>query len=299
MEHELRFGILPGVASVRRGSGRAWSGGHRPPRLYGPDAASRQPRWVGQLGSATALVVALVRAVRRPRGAFGAELSGELVRVLAVCVAPLGISAAILGFTVLGTVIGNFGQALAMPDRVGGLFGLFGTREIGPLTAALVVTGAAGSSMCAELAARRARGELDALEVLGVEVVGGLVAPRVLAFVLATPILCGFATGVCALVAGPLTALRLGVPMGTYAYSLLNSAPGVLDLWGEMLKGALFGLAIAIVCAHAGLTARRGPAGIGRAVNRSVVAALLAVFAINYVVGQLLLGLNPEVHVVK
>jgi phospholipid/cholesterol/gamma-HCH transport system permease protein len=152
--------------------------------------------------------------------------------------------------------------------------------------------------MCGDLGARKIREELDALQVIGVDPVKHLVVPRFLALMLITPLLSAYGI-FFGMFAGAAASLMIGVPLHQFLYTLANSAPGYSDLWASVLKTAGFGAIIAVVCCYKGMTASAGPEGVGRAVNQAVVIALLAVFALNYVVTQVFLATHPEASVIK
>jgi phospholipid/cholesterol/gamma-HCH transport system permease protein len=237
----------------------------------------------------------VVSALRAPRS-YGAELVHQFLFALGVCWLPLLVSTFCFSYASLGVLGGNLGKLFGSPERIGGFFGLFSTREIAPMLSAVVVAGAAGTAMCGDLGARKIREELDALQVIGVEPVKHLVMPRFLALMLITPLLSAYGT-FFGMFAGAAASLVVGVPLHQYLYTLANSAPGYSDLWASVLKTACFGAIIAVVCCYKGMTASAGPEGVGRAVNQAVVMALLAVFAFNYVFTQVFLATHPEVSV--
>ncbi len=148
-------------------------------------------------------------------------------------------------------------------------------REFAPWINAMVVAGVIGTAITADLGARRIREEIDAMEVLGIDPVRSLVLPRVIALFIITGALdlvalsFGIAGGWIASV--PL----LGATSGGFFANFFANAT-VTDLWGSVLKTAIFGLIIAIVCCYKGLNAKGGPAGVGRAVNQAVVIAFAA-----------------------
>lgn len=277
-----------------------------PPRRGSPSAAAA---WAQRAFSSTeavlaevgALVIlggrAVVSALRGPRP-YGAELVDQFLFALRVCWLPLLVSTFCFSYASLGILGGNMGKLLGSPERIGGFFGLFSTREIAPMLTAVVVAGAAGTAMCGDLGARKIREELDALQVIGVDPVKELVVPRFLALMLITPLLSAYGT-FFGMFGGVAASLVVGVPLHQFLYTLANSSPGFDDLWASALKTACFGAIIAVVSCYKGMTASAGPEGVGRAVNQAVVIALLAVFAFNYVFTQVFLATHPEVSVTK
>src|SRR5215208_743003 len=140
-------------------------------------------------------------------------------------------------------------------------------------------------------------GELDALQVLGVDPIKNLVVPRFLALMLITGLLDIFAI-VFGIFGGVIAEVLYDEPLGGFFATLFNNA-SVTDLWGSVLKCSCFGAIIAIVCSYKGMTASGGAEGVGRAVNEAVVVAFMGVFAFNYVFTQTLLATHPDLQVIK
>lgn len=169
----------------------------------------------------------------------------------------------------------SFGATAMIPQAVS--FGLF--KDTGPLITALLVSGRAGAGIGAQLAGMRVTEQIDALEALAVDSFKYLVATRVLACVIALPILTtlfNFA-GVCGGMASDLMALHMSIRL------FINSAFGPMDFPSYVLptlKTVVFGFIIGTLSSYLGYTATRGAAGVGRASTRSVVySSLLVILA--------------------
>lgn len=196
-----------------------------------------------------------------------------------------------------------FGAVIAL--QVGGLIQQFGAqsftgsasvlavvREAGPIATALLVAGAGGSAIAADLGARKIREELDAMMVLGIDPIQRLVVPRVLACMLVSVFLNGLVSVVG--VAGGYVfnvILQHGTP-GAYLASFTALAQ-LSDLVVGEIKAAMFGFLAGVVAAYRGLNTRPGPKGVGEAVNQSVVITFLLLFFVNFVVTTLYLQLVP------
>ncbi len=196
-----------------------------------------------------------------------------------------------------------FGAVIAL--QVGGLIKQFGAQsftgsasvlaviqQAGPIATALLIAGAGGSAIAADLGARRIREELDAMMVLGIDPIQRLVVPRVLACMLVSVFLNGMVSVVG--VAGGYVfnvVLQDGTP-GAYlaSFTALAQLP---DLWVGLLKALVFGMLAAIVAAYKGMNAAGGPKGVGDAVNESVVVTFLLLFVVNFVMSALYLQLVP------
>ncbi|MCB0950159.1 MAG: ABC transporter permease [Mycobacterium sp.] len=155
-------------------------------------------------------------------------------------------------------------------------------RQIGPIVTVLVVAGAGATAMCADLGARTIREELDALRVMGIDPIRALVVPRVLAAMLvslalsATVILVGLAGAYF------FTVYVQNVSPGAFA-SGLTLLIGPIDIIIALTKAALFGLSAGLIACYKGISVGGGPAGVGIAVNETVVFTFMALFAINIV----------------
>jgi len=166
-------------------------------------------------------------------------------------------------------------------------------REAGPIVTALIIAGAGGSAICADLGARKIREELDAMEVLGIDPVRRLVTPRVVASMLVAVLLNGLVSVVG--VAGGYffnVILQGGTP-GAYlaSFQALGQLP---DLVVGEIKALVFGMVAALVASYKGMTAKGGPKGVGDAVNQSVVITFMLLFALNFVITALYFQVVPQ-----
>jgi phospholipid/cholesterol/gamma-HCH transport system permease protein len=163
-------------------------------------------------------------------------------------------------------------------DLCGVAAGIVVINTVGPLCTASVICGAAASAMCADLGARTIREEIDAMRTMGINPIQRLAVPRVAALTLVAALLMGL---VC--IAGLTSAYFFAVYVqnvvpGAFAASLtlLTGLPGVI--WC-IAKCAVFGFLGALVACYKGFHPAPGPAGVGAAVNETVVFSFLAVFA--------------------
>jgi phospholipid/cholesterol/gamma-HCH transport system permease protein len=165
-------------------------------------------------------------------------------------------------------------------------------QQAAPIVTALLIAGAGGAAVCADLGARTIREEIDALEVLGISPIQRLVAPRVLAMILVAVVLNGLATVVGIAGGYYFNVVVQGGTPGAYIASF-NTIAQVSDIWISELKAALFGLSAGIVAAYRGLNPPPGPKGVGEAVNQSVVISFVLVFLIDFVVTVIYLQIVP------
>jgi phospholipid/cholesterol/gamma-HCH transport system permease protein len=154
--------------------------------------------------------------------------------------------------------------------------------QVGPIVTVLVVAGAGATAMCADLGARTIREELDALRVMGVNPLQALVVPRVLAATLVAVLLSSFVITV-GLVGGFFFSVFIQhVTPGAYVAGM-TVLTGFADVVLALIKAALFGLAAGLIACYKGISVGGGPAGVGNAVNETVVYTFVALFAINII----------------
>jgi phospholipid/cholesterol/gamma-HCH transport system permease protein len=165
-------------------------------------------------------------------------------------------------------------------------------QQAAPVITALLIAGAGGAAVCADLGARTLREEIDALEALGISAIQRLVVPRVLAVILVAVVLNGLATVVGVAGGYYFNVVVQGGTPGAYIASFTTIAQ-VSDIWVSEIKAALFGLVAGIVAAYRGLNPAPGPKGVGEAVNQSVVISFVLVFLINLVVTAIYLQVMP------
>lgn len=260
-------------------------------------ARSTSPaRAVRELGAAGDFSYRVARALRPPYS-WGPEFVTQFNFTLRVCFIPLLISAFALAFGPVGVQASGFFGLFGAFDRLGSIYQLTVVRLFGPLVVGIVLAGAAGTAMCADLGARVVRDEISALRVLGIDPVKSLVLPRVLALAAAALLLTIFA-----IVAGFLGALLVlwqnGAEVGPFLSTFFaNATP--LELQAATLKAVIYAVVIALVCCFKGINVTGGPEGVGRAVNQSVVIAFLAIGFIDYMFTQLLLAASPELSEVR
>lgn len=250
-----------------------------------------------QAGEVVILTVKTIIAAVRPPYPYGEEFVQQFLSAVRICWFPLTVSMVCVCFGVPGIQAGGFLHQIGALDRLGGFFVLATIRELAPFVTAIVVLGAAGSAITADLGSRKIREELDALQVLGVDPIKNLVVPRFLALMLVTGLLDTFAL-VAGMSSGLLTEILHHESLGGFFATFLSNA-SILDLAGSVIKCTLFGAIIAIVCCYKGMTVSGGAAGVGRGVNDAVVIALLGVGAFNYVFTQSLLATNPQLQTLR
>lgn len=159
-------------------------------------------------------------------------------------------------------------------------------RQGAPITAGLLMGGAAASAIASDFGARAIREELDAMRVLGIDPVRRLVVPRFLALTAIAPMLCVFI-----IVSGTATAFAMAVNFtevtaGSFWMSFGTFAK-VVDVWFAIGKTVVFAAIVVIVSSLRGMEAKGGPRGVADAVNSSVVLNVVCIVFTNLAITQL------------
>lgn len=170
---------------------------------------------------------------------------------------------------------------------VGQMVGVSMIKELGPVLTALMIAGRVGSGIAAELGSMGVTEQIDALRALGTDPVRKLVVPRVLAGVVMMPILTVIADVVGMVGGWAVSVWELSVPTGVYWNSILEGL-FIEDVWMGLIKPFFLGFVVVSIGCHIGLNVRGGTQGVGRATTRAVVAASVAVLAVDFFVTKLL-----------
>jgi len=161
------------------------------------------------------------------------------------------------------------------------------TRELAPVFAALMVTMRAGSAMCTELGTMRVTEQVDALETMAVNPVQYLLVPRVLAGLIMVPMLV-MIFDILGMSGGYFVAVVVkGLSAGTFV-ARTQQWLDAEDIAEGLIKGAVFGLYVALVACYKGYHASGGAKGVGKATTEAMVASALGIFILDYFVGVIL-----------
>ncbi|MGW4246794.1 MlaE family ABC transporter permease [Nocardia sp. NPDC004722] len=194
---------------------------------------------------------------------------------------------------VVSIQVGALVNQVGATTFIGAVAGLGIIRQGAPLVTSLMIAGAVGSAITADLGSRTIREEIDAMMVMGVDPVRRLVAPRIAAAVLVSMLLCGFIVFVGFATAYLFNVYAQSGTPGSFIGSFASFAVAN-DLVIAVLKAAIFGLLTAVIACDIGLHAHGGPGGVANAVNSAVVSSALMLFASNIVLTQLYNTLLPS-----
>jgi phospholipid/cholesterol/gamma-HCH transport system permease protein len=166
-------------------------------------------------------------------------------------------------------------------------------RETGPLTAGLLLSGRIGAGIGAELGAMKVTEQIDALEATAVDSFKFLVVTRVVACVIALPILTSVMNFMGMLGGFAAETALTGVPLETYFRQAFSSIE-FSDLVPATLKTMVFGFIIAAVASYLGINTTSGTEGVGQASTRSVVMASILLIATNVLLVRLIFFIYPS-----
>ncbi|ASL17548.1 ABC transporter transmembrane protein [Mycobacterium intracellulare subsp. chimaera] len=169
---------------------------------------------------------------------------------------------------------------------LGAASGVGVVRQGAPITAGLLMGGAAASAIASDFGARAMREELDAMRVLGVDPVRRLVVPRFLALLLIAPILCVIIIASGTGAAFLLSVTVNGVAPGSF-WSSFGTFANMTDVWFAVAKSVVFAAIVAVVSALRGMEAIGGPRGVADAVNAAVVINVVLVVFANLAITQI------------
>jgi len=178
---------------------------------------------------------------------------------------------------------------IGQQDQIGTIVAVSMAREMGPFITATILAATAGSSMAAELGTMSVSDELSALEVLSIDRVKLLILPRIVALAIAAPLLTILCDTVGILGGGFVANSQLNVSWQLYADSAIEALTDQAslialpkDVYGGLAKSVVFGLLISIIGCSAGLKARGGALGVGKATRQAVRDAIIAIIVSNY-----------------
>ncbi|RJO76503.1 ABC transporter permease [Nocardia panacis] len=243
-----------------------------------------------QAGNIFALFIDVVRKIfRRPFQLR--EFIEQSWFIASVSILPSALVAIPFG-AVVALQTGSLVKQLGAESFTGATSVLATVQQAAPVVTALIIAGAAGSAVAADLGSRTIREEIDAMEVLGVDPIQKLVVPRVLGMTLVALLLNGLVSVVGIAGGYFFNVLLQGGTPGAYlaSFSALAQLP---DLWIGEIKALVFGVIAGVIAAYKGLHPKGGPKGVGDAVNQSVVITFLVLFFVNLVLTLVYLQVVP------
>ena len=242
--------------------------------------------FVGGLGHATRMFFSLLATspalLRRFR-----LVTDQVFFVGNLSLVIIAVSGLFVGF-VLGLqgyyTLNRYGSEQAL----GLLVALSLVRELGPVVSALLFAGRAGTSLTAEIGLMKAGEQLTAMEMMAVNPLQRVIAPRFWAGVIAMPVLAAIFSAVGVL-GGYLVGVQLiGVDAGAFWSQMQGGVDVRADVLNGVIKSFIFGIAVTFIALYQGFEANPTPEGVSRATTRTVVMASLAVLALDFLLTALM-----------
>jgi phospholipid/cholesterol/gamma-HCH transport system permease protein len=242
---------------------------------------------LAEIGIMARLIYATVRwAVRPPYRFYLLVDALEFIGVQSIFI--VGLTGTFVG-AVFGLQLVDGFRQFGAENQVGSVVGLALARELAPVFSALMITSRAGSAMATEIASMRVTNQIDALTTMSVNPVQYLIVPRVLAGIIAGPVM-----ALMFLLVGLFGAYVVGVHlMGIDGGIFIERVKWFVDT-GDVAQGltkaAFFGATLTLIACRQGYHATGGAVGVGRATNRAVVHSAVAILVLDYILTGIILG---------
>ncbi|MGH8160601.1 MAG: lipid asymmetry maintenance ABC transporter permease subunit MlaE [Gammaproteobacteria bacterium] len=179
----------------------------------------------------------------------------------------------------LYAVLGRFGATTAL----GPIVAITILRELGPVLAGLLYAGRAGTALASEIGLMRATGQISAMEMMAVDPVKRIVAPRFTGGIIAMPLLALTFDVVGIFGAWLIAVSMMHMDQGVFWGGMQSSVGFMGDFINGIIKSFVFGVAVNLVAVYEGFSAQRTAGGVARATTRTVVISAVAIFALDFI----------------
>lgn len=195
----------------------------------------------------------------------------------------------------VGFVLGLQGyytlQRYGSSEALGLLVALSLVRELGPVVAALLFAGRAGTSLTAEIGLMRAGEQLSAMEMMAVDPVQRILAPRFWAGVVTMPLLAAVFSAVGIMGGWAVGVAMIGIDAGSFWSQMQGGVDWLRDVGNGMVKSVVFGIAVTFIALFEGYEAQPTPEGVSRATTRTVVVASLSVLGLDFILTAMMFSI--------
>ena len=195
----------------------------------------------------------------------------------------------------VGFVLGLQGyytlQRYGASDALGLLVALSLVRELGPVVSALLFAGRAGTSLTAEIGLMRAGEQLSAMEMMAIDPVRRILAPRFWGGIIALPLLSAVFSAVGIIGGWLVGVVMIGIDGGAFWSQMQGGVDVLRDVGNGVLKSLVFGVTVTFVALLQGYVAKPTPEGVSRATTRTVVVASLAVLGLDFILTALMFSI--------
>lgn len=202
----------------------------------------------------------------------------------------IGVSGLFVGFVL--ALQGYYTlQRYGSAEAVGLLVALSLVRELGPVVTALLFAGRAGTSLTAEIGLMKAGEQLTAMEMMAVDPVKRVLAPRFWGGVIAMPLLAAVFSAVGIIGGWLVTVPLIGIDSGSFWSQMQGGVDVVADVGNGVIKSLVFGVTVSFVALLQGYTCKPTPEGVSQATTRTVVVSSLAVLALDFVLTAMMFSI--------
>jgi len=231
------------------------------------------------------LVMSLGAVLRRP-----ALLRDQVHFMGNYSLAIIAVSGVFVGF-VMGLQYYYGLQRFGAAESVGLLISLSLVREFGPVITALLFAGRAGTSLTAEIGLMKAVEQLSAMEMMAVDPVQRILAPRFWGAVIAMPVLAAVFSAVGVSGGCVVAVMMIGIDAGAFWSQMQSGVDVWLDVGNGVIKSVVFGFAVSFIALLQGFEAQPTPEGVAHATTRTVVVASLTVLALDFVLTAMMFSI--------
>lgn len=200
--------------------------------------------------------------------------------------------AALISLFIGGVLSLQTGPQLAqfgVEQSIGGIVGLSMVKELGPVMAAILIAGRIGSAMTAEISSMTVYEEVDALKTMDINPVKYLVMPRLVAIIIAMPILVVFMDLVGWFGGALVSSVNQDINVSYAVYfKNLKELVDIVAVVNGIIKSVLFGILIISICGYIGLNTKGGPREIGTSVTKAVVLSFITILISDYFITRFL-----------
>jgi phospholipid/cholesterol/gamma-HCH transport system permease protein len=249
---------------------------------YANEPLSRRSYAMGALAKLGAVALFLVRVLGQSVPAFASPVlvvkqiynaGARSLVIIMLCGLFLGMVLGLQGYNLL--------QRFGSESALGVVAALGMIKELGPVLTAILFAGRAGTALCSEIGLMKATDQLSAMEMMAVDPVRYVVAPRFLGGFIAMPLLTGIFDCIGLYGAQLVGVSIMGVQPGTF-WSQTQGAVGIRDIKEGVIKSLVFGVACSLLAVYEGYNAEATAEGVGLATTRTVVTSAVLVLLLDY-----------------
>jgi phospholipid/cholesterol/gamma-HCH transport system permease protein len=259
------------------------------PRRWALETGFAVREKLGHMGYAARLLLKLVASSGPALTRFGL-VRDQIFFLGNYSLALIGVSGLFVGF-VLGLQGYYTLQRYGSSEALGLLVTLSLVRELGPVITALLFAGRAGTALTAEIGLMKAGEQLSAMEMMAVDPVRRILAPRFWGGIIAMPLLAAIFSAVGVIGGWVVGVMLIGVDAGSFWSQMQSGVDVWRDVGNGVIKSVVFGITVTFVALYQGFEAQPTPEGVSLATTRTVVIASLAVLGLDFLLTTLMFSI--------